>query len=90
MMEFPVSTSYYFEGPSQDDLLATFMSSEIDAWGTVLDDYPSMVAEEFDASASTSSWQTPLSGFSGKIQDCFGPVVDLTGIRPYQRLAISA
>jgi len=69
VMEFSASTPCHYEGATPDDLLTTFMSNEIETWGNLLDEYPSMVADEFDTNASP--WTIPSSGFFSKTTSHF-------------------
>lgn len=68
-MEFAVAAQYSYDGPSQDDILSTFMSGEIATSVDVLEDYPAMIAEDFGASKGV--WP-PLMGsvFSSKTRKC--------------------
>jgi len=52
-----LSQQYYYDGPFQDDLLTTFMSTEIANADDIFEDYPLMVAEEF--TVSNEIWQSP-------------------------------
>jgi len=47
VMDFSASTPYYYDGPSQEDILSSFMSTEIAMADDIFEDYPSMIAEDF-------------------------------------------